>query len=297
MLGPELLRSARRRFAVAQRSTPVDVIGIAGASDLDLGDRHTCVVLADATVECWGSNFEGQIGQPSNFPVPVQTAVVGAAVPQIAIPLSPARLLDTRSANSTVDGLFAGGGRRGAGSVLELAVTGRGGVPVGAAAVVVNVTVVDPLAAGFATLFPCGSAVPVASSLNYGPGDVVPNELVAKVGVGGKVCVFTDAATHLLADVVGLLAGGAGVCAVESGAVVGYAVGELDGGWVVRGWWSSWCGFGVGVGGDGSWWCAGGCGCGGGERDGGGSVGGGVRDVVPVWVGGAGGVESELRAG
>ena len=101
-------------------------------------------------------------------------------------PLSPARLLDTRSANSTVDGLFAGGGRRGAGSVLELAVTGRGGVPVGAAAVVVNVTVVDPLAAGFATLFPCGSAVPVASSLNYGPGDVVPNELVAKVGVGGQ---------------------------------------------------------------------------------------------------------------
>ena len=121
------------------------------------------------------------------------------------VPLSPARLLDTRSANSTVDGLFAGGGRRGAGSVLELVVTGRGGVPVGAAAVVVNVTVVDPLAAGFATVFPCGSAVPVASSLNYGAGDVVPNELVAKVGDGGKVCVFTDAETHVLADVVGYL--------------------------------------------------------------------------------------------
>ena len=70
-----------------QRNTPVDVIGIAGASDLDLGDRHTCVVLADATVACWGSNLEGQIGKPSSFPVPVQTAVGGAAVPQIAIPL------------------------------------------------------------------------------------------------------------------------------------------------------------------------------------------------------------------
>ncbi len=407
-----------------QRSTPVDVIGIAGASDLDLGDRHTCVVLADATVACWGSNLEGQIGKPSSFPVPVQTAVGGAAVPQIAIPLSPARLLDTRSANSTVDGLFAGGGRRGAGSVLELVVTGRGGVPVGAAAVVVNVTVVDPLEAGFVTVSPCGSPVPVASSLNFGPGDVVPNELVAKVGANGSICVFTDAETHVLADVVGYLpagpgyaplsparlldtrsanstvdglfagggrrgagsvlelvvtgrggvpvgaaavvvnvtvvdpleagfvtvspcgspvpvasslnfgpgdvvpnelvakvgangsslcvhrcrdacvgrrrrvpAGGAGVCAVESGAVVGYAVGELDGGWVVRWWWSAWCGFGVGVGGDWSWWCAGGCCCGGGERDGGGSVGGGVRDGVAVWVAGAGGVEFELRAG
>jgi hypothetical protein len=88
---------------------------------------------------------------------------------------------------------------------LELTVTGRGGVPVGAAAVVVNVTVVDPLAAGFATLFPCGSVLPVASSLNFGPGDVVPNELVAKVGVNGRVCLFTDAETHLLADVVGYL--------------------------------------------------------------------------------------------
>ena len=193
-----------------QRATAVDVIGLGAATDLDLGERHTCVVLDDGIVECWGFNGEGQIGKPSYFPVPVQTSVGGAAVPQIAIPLSPARLLDTRSVNSTVDGLFAGGGRRGAGSVLELVVTGRGGVPVGAAAVVVNVTVVDPLEAGFVTVSPCGSPVPVASSLNFGPGDVVPNELVAKVGANGSVCVFTDAETHLLADVVGYLPAGPG---------------------------------------------------------------------------------------
>ena len=87
---------------------------------------------------------------------------------------------------------------------------GRGGVPAGAAAVVVNVTVVDPVEAGFVTVSPCGSPVPVASSLNFGPGDVVPNELVAKVGVNGSICVFTDAETHLLADVVGYLPAGPG---------------------------------------------------------------------------------------
>ena len=33
----------------------------------------------------------------------------------------------------------------------------------GAAAVVLNVTVVDPSAPGFVTVFPCGAALPVAS--------------------------------------------------------------------------------------------------------------------------------------
>ncbi|MGH9133844.1 MAG: HYR domain-containing protein, partial [Ilumatobacteraceae bacterium] len=119
--------------------------------------------------------------------------------------LDPARLLDTRSANSTVDGLFAGAGRRGAGSVTELVVAGRGGVSAGAAAVVVNVTVVDPSAPGFVTVFPCGTPLPVASSLNYSAGEVVPNELVAKVGAGGRICLYTYSETHLLADVVGYL--------------------------------------------------------------------------------------------
>ena len=47
-------------------------------------------------------------------------------------------------------------GVRAAGSVREVLVRGRGGVPVDATAVVLNVTVDGPEGSGFVTVFPCG---------------------------------------------------------------------------------------------------------------------------------------------
>jgi alpha-tubulin suppressor-like RCC1 family protein len=32
------------------------------ASAIGAGDQHTCAVLTDTTVQCWGSNFFGQLG-------------------------------------------------------------------------------------------------------------------------------------------------------------------------------------------------------------------------------------------
>jgi hypothetical protein len=115
----------------------------------------------------------------------------------------PARLLESRPGEDTVDGLFEGIGRRGAGSVTELPVTGRGGVPGDAAAVMLNVAAVFPDAPGYLVVYPCGSPRPVASNVNYGPGDVVPNAVLAKVGVDGKVCIYTLAGTDIIADVNG----------------------------------------------------------------------------------------------
>ncbi len=119
--------------------------------------------------------------------------------------VTPGRVLDTRSANATVDSLFSGGGRRGAGSVLELPVGGRGGVPVDAKAVAINVTVVDAGSApgGYVTVFPCGQAQPNVSTLNYPPGGIVANAMLASLGVGGKLCVYTFTDTHVLVDVNG----------------------------------------------------------------------------------------------
>ena len=121
--------------------------------------------------------------------------------------LIPARLLDTRPGEKTVDGISAGGGATQAGTVQEVVVAGRGGVPSDASAAFLNVTVVFPEAPGFATVFPCGSAQPTASNLNYGPGDVVPNAVLTKIGVSGKVCIFTLATTHLIVDVNGFVPG------------------------------------------------------------------------------------------
>ena len=103
---------------------------------------------------------------------------------------------------------MAGIGVRGAGSVTEVSVAGRGGVPGDALAVVLNVTVVEPRGSGFVTVWPCGSKMPLASNLNFVAGQVVPNAVLSKVGVGGKVCVFSSAATHLVVDVNGFFPAG-----------------------------------------------------------------------------------------
>jgi hypothetical protein len=49
-----------------------------------------------------------------------------------------------------------------------------------------------PDAAGFVTVYPAGSERPTASNLNVLPGQTVPNLVVAKVGVDGKVTLFNS---------------------------------------------------------------------------------------------------------
>lgn len=90
---------------------------------------------------------------------------------------------------------------------MQLTVVGRAGVPVDASAVVLNVTVTDPAAAGFVTVFPCGVVQPTASNLNFVAGSTVPNAVIAKVGDGGKVCLFSSQATQLIVDVNGYFPG------------------------------------------------------------------------------------------
>jgi hypothetical protein len=117
---------------------------------------------------------------------------------------TPARLLETRAGATTADGASQGEGIRAAGSVYELRVTGRAGVPGDASAVVLNVTAADARGIGYVTATPCGSAMPNASSLNYAPGRPVANAVVIKVGAGGRVCLRTaEADTHLVVDVNG----------------------------------------------------------------------------------------------
>jgi hypothetical protein len=87
--------------------------------------------------------------------------------------------------------------------VTELQVTGRHGVPGDASAAVLNVTVTGAQGDGFVTVWPCGTPMPNASSLNFTSGQTIPNAVITKIGAGGKVCMFTTAATFLLADING----------------------------------------------------------------------------------------------
>ena len=119
---------------------------------------------------------------------------------------APARLLDTRLDGTTIDGVLAKGGILAAGSIQSVQVTGRADVPSGAATAVLNVTVDGPTASGFVTAFPCGADIPTASNLNYVASQTIPNAVVARIGAGGAVCLYTSASTHLIVDVAGYFA-------------------------------------------------------------------------------------------
>jgi hypothetical protein len=118
------------------------------------------------------------------------------------LPLVPARIADTRSPNATIDGVSSGGGKIAGGATYVVPVAGRGGVPVGTTSVSLNVTLVDPDGAGFATVWPCDQAQPNASNLNY-RSSTIPNSVITKLAADGSVCVYTYAAAHVLIDVNG----------------------------------------------------------------------------------------------
>jgi alpha-tubulin suppressor-like RCC1 family protein len=47
---------------------PVNVIGLTGVVDISAGASHTCALLSDSTLRCWGENFHGQVGNGSTSP-------------------------------------------------------------------------------------------------------------------------------------------------------------------------------------------------------------------------------------
>ena len=114
------------------------------------------------------------------------------------VPVSPARILDTRNGTGGVSGPVVAGGD------VDVQVTGRGGVPAsGVRAVVLNATVVSPSAAGYLTIFPDGTARPLASDLNYAAGETQANLVVVQLGAGGGVSMAAATGTHVIFDVAG----------------------------------------------------------------------------------------------
>jgi hypothetical protein len=116
----------------------------------------------------------------------------------------PQRIVDTRT------GLGAPAGRVQPSRPIAVDVAGVratvGGAPqtIGdAEAVALNVAVQAPQAAGFLTVWPCGSPRPNASSLNFRAGQTISNNVIATVGSGGAICVHTTAPTDVIIDVAG----------------------------------------------------------------------------------------------
>ncbi len=123
----------------------------------------------------------------------------------------PRRIVDTRNAIGGPVGVLAPSATRSVvvrGVTVEVDGTARS-VPAEATAVALNVTMVEARAAGFATVWPCGTAQPDASNVNFAAGATVANGVVAPIGPDGSICVSTSAGAHLLVDIAGWFTGGA----------------------------------------------------------------------------------------
>ncbi|WP_329496585.1 hypothetical protein [Kitasatospora herbaricolor] len=110
-------------------------------------------------------------------------------------PTTPTRLLDTREGSGTKLGPDTSRGL----------VVGREDLGTrGATAVVLNVTVTDPDADSFLTVFPPLQFVPSTSNINFAPGRTVPNQVVVPLNYGDKINLYNHVGSvHVIVDLVG----------------------------------------------------------------------------------------------
>ena len=141
---------------------------------------------------------------PVDPPVdPVDPPVEPPAPANAFLPLTPVRVLDTRTSSATQLGDWDGDGPLQGGSTVAIPV--RSVVPAGSPVAVVNVTATRAAEAGFLTVYECDASLPNASNLNYLPGQDVARaaSAFAPVSADGQVCVYSSATTDLIVDVSG----------------------------------------------------------------------------------------------
>ena len=115
------------------------------------------------------------------------------------MPVPPARILDTRT-NLGANGPVA------ANQTITLTVDGAGNIaPTNVAAVVLNITVTQPTAAGDLTAWPDGTTKPATSNLNYTKAETIPNLAIVPVGLDGKIDIQNQSAgtAQIIADTSG----------------------------------------------------------------------------------------------
>jgi serine protease len=110
--------------------------------------------------------------------------------------VNPCRVIDTRLS----------GGAVACGTERAITIVGGAcGVPSGANAVSLNVTVTEASAAGNLRVYAAGTPAPVVSTLNYLAGVNRANNAVAPLNAAGQIAVFCApvGATHVIVDVNG----------------------------------------------------------------------------------------------
>lgn len=134
------------------------------------------------------------------------------ATPQFGVtsglqPVTGVRLADTRSGDGPWDRPFRADSVR---SFRPLAGTGASA---NTTTVLLNIVTTNTTEPGWIAAFPCGTQVPLVSSVNFwGPGEAM-NLVPVKLSQSGEVCVKASAPTDVVIDLYGTIAPDAGVFA------------------------------------------------------------------------------------
>jgi len=116
--------------------------------------------------------------------------------------LPPCRLIDTRLADGAL-----GGPALQPGVERSFPVAGVCGIPAGAKALALNVTVIQPASSGNVQIYPGDGAPPVSSTINFAAGDSRANNAISPLAFNGSGTIKARAGTtgtvHLLLDVTG----------------------------------------------------------------------------------------------
>ena len=158
-----------------------------------LSDPNSCSPVATpGTTTTYSLTVTGSTGCTSNNSAQVTVTVDPTCQgegPLAYYTLPPCRISDTRAPAGTY-----GGPPLSTGTVRVFPLVGQCGVPPGAKAVALNVTVTEPTSSGFLTLYPADESLPLASSINYSPGQTRANNATALLSVDGNLAIFCGGA-------------------------------------------------------------------------------------------------------
>ncbi|XVS66510.1 Ig-like domain-containing protein [Actinosynnema sp. CA-299493] len=165
--------------------TPVTLVG---------GQASAVLPPAAVGAHRVGAVYDGDQRFAAGDAGPGAKLVVTPAGSSRFVALPPARVLDTR------DGTGHTGGRPNAGTTVRF----RPGMPAGATAVALNVTVTDAAGPGHVTAWSGAGTRPATSNLNVErAGDTIANLVVVPLSASGEVGLHTTTTADLIADVAG----------------------------------------------------------------------------------------------
>jgi hypothetical protein len=153
----------------------------------------TTITDCGATDDGW---FLDDVKVDTCIPIP------GALDPTDFYTLPPCRLIDTRLADGPLGGpVLQPGVER------SFAVAGACGIPAGAKALALNVTVFQPTSFGNVQVYPGDTAPPVSSTINFLAGDNRANNAITPLAFNGagtlKARAGSSGTVHLIVDVTG----------------------------------------------------------------------------------------------